>query len=73
MWIPTRAEAVEMFARHFEARHRGGALGKAREAAAAMKTKGDDDGHKIWTDVADVIEGLRGEEHVTQRRIREKT
>ena len=73
MWIPTRPEAIEMFARHFEARHRGGALRQAKETAAAMKIKGDLDGYDVWNNVANVIDSLRHDERVTVRRTTETT
>ena len=56
MWVPTQEQAVEMYARHFEALHRNGSATLARQTAAAMKAKGDNDGHKIWNEVADAIE-----------------
>ena len=59
MWIPTEREAVEMFARHFEARHRAGAHARARQKALLLKQKGDELGHKIWNDVANRAEQLR--------------
>jgi hypothetical protein len=61
MWVPTRNEAVDMFARHFEARHRHGAFARAKEIAASMKAKDDHDGHRIWNDVAERIDLLRQE------------
>lgn len=52
----TEVEAVEMYALHFAARHRGMASMLARESANAFKDKGDFRGHKIWNDVADAID-----------------
>lgn len=73
MWAPTRNEPVEMFARHFEARYRSGSAMRARRTAAAMKAKGDYDGHKIWNDVADMIDLLRQPERIALRRQFEMT
>jgi hypothetical protein len=73
MWVPTRDEAVEIFARHFEARYRSGAAKRAKETAATMKTKGDHEGHKIWNDVADTVDRLRPTERIAKRRHFEMT
>ncbi|AXK79235.1 hypothetical protein DW352_01105 [Pseudolabrys taiwanensis] len=71
MWVPTEAEAVEIFAHHFEARHRNGALSKAKETATELERKGDSDGHRVWTMVAGRIEELRCAERIEQRRTTE--
>ncbi|MCK9918979.1 hypothetical protein MXD81_58625 [Microbacteriaceae bacterium K1510] len=68
MWIPTEAEAVDMFARHFEARHRNGALSKAEETAYDLEKKGDHEGHRIWAMVAGRIKELRCTDRIDQRR-----
>jgi predicted phage gp36 major capsid-like protein len=68
MWVPAQDEAVEMFARHFEAFHRSGSAKRARETAAALKANGDHGGHKIWNDVADTIDRLRQKERIAFRR-----
>jgi hypothetical protein len=73
MWIPTKAEAVEMFALHLEARYRSGSLKRARKTAEVMKAKGDHEGHKIWNDVADRVEHLRQTERIALRRQFEAT
>jgi hypothetical protein len=73
MWVPTEVEAIEMYARHFEALHRSGSATLARETAMALKAKGDRDGYKIWNDVADTIERLRQKERVAHRRRFETT
>ena len=56
MWIPTEAEAIEMFARHFMARHGSGAATRAKEAAADLKRHGDIKGYDIWSRVAERVE-----------------
>ena len=56
MWIPTKNDAVEMFARQFGARHRNGAVRRARETAAALNAKGDHEGSQMWTAVAELID-----------------
>lgn len=71
MWVPTEAEAVEMFARHFEARHRNGALSKAEETAKDLENKGDGDGYRVWKMVAGRIKELRCADRIEQRRSNE--
>jgi hypothetical protein len=56
MWLPTKVEAVEMYARHWAARFGTAASKSAREMAASLEQMGDADGHKAWNDVAEVIE-----------------
>ena len=68
MWVPTEAEAVEMFARYFEAHYRSGVVERARETAGIMRSKGDYAGHKIWNDVAERVAHLRRTERVVRRR-----
>jgi len=69
--FPTREEAIEMFARYFEARHRSGAVERAKERASSLAAQGDHEGHKIWTAVACRVEALRQEDRVALRRVRE--
>ena len=59
MWVPSEDEAVDMFARHFEALR--GAATKAKEEADALKRIGDHKGHRIWTKVVERIQHLRKE------------
>ncbi|HZP78272.1 MAG TPA: hypothetical protein VFB45_19165 [Pseudolabrys sp.] len=73
MWHPSKEDAVEMFARQFEARHRSGALSRARRTASVLKETSDHHGHAIWSDVVAAIERLRSEERVVARRQLEKT
>ena len=61
MWIPTEDDAVEMFARHFEALHKSEAASKAEEKAEHLKQTGDHEGHRVWSKVAGVIKYLRGD------------
>ena len=68
MWLPTEDEAVEIFARHFEALHRSGSAPRARRTAESLKERGDHKGHQIWHRVADKIEDLRNDSLVAQRR-----
>ena len=56
MWMVTKDEAVEMYARYFAARHKSGASERARKEANSFKGKGDLAGHKIWNEVADTID-----------------
>jgi|HubBroStandDraft_6_1064221.scaffolds.fasta_scaffold245003_2 hypothetical protein len=55
MWI-TSDEAVVMFARYCSARFGGGASGKARAKAKALRKRGDVKGHDVWNQVADEID-----------------
>jgi len=72
MWLPTEEEAVEMFARHFEALHRSGSAPRARQTAECLKKRGDNKGHQIWHRVADKIEDLRNDSLVVRRRAIER-
>lgn len=55
MWIEL-PEAVKMYARFCQVRY-GEAAGKTvREKAQELQRKGDQQGHKIWSDVAQEIE-----------------
>ena len=73
MWTPTGSETIDMFARHFEARHRGGAAVQARTTAARLKDTGDLPGSAMWNEVAETIERLRSDHrHIARRREREK-
>lgn len=62
MWIPTKNDAVEMFARQFGRRYRGSAVKRARETAAALDAKGDREGFQMWSAVADVIDRSQRQE-----------
>ena len=73
MWLPTKTEAVEMFARHLKSRYRSGSAKRARKTAEAMKAQGDHEGHKIWNEVADAIEHLRQTERIALRQQFETT
>jgi len=68
MWLPSEDEAVELFARHFEALHRSGAVSKADGEALALQRAGDGRGHQIWQKVAQKVRQLRETERVTARR-----
>jgi hypothetical protein len=56
MWMPTKAEAVEMYARFWAGRYGSTASSSARKMASRLERKGDLDGHKIWNEVADAID-----------------
>lgn len=68
MWFPSEQEAVEIFAAHFEARHRSGAVVKAKETARRLKSKGDEKGFGLWKKVATRVEELRKMPRVRLRR-----
>jgi len=55
MWI-TKDEAVEMYARFLAARFGAAASRAARETAAKLQSKGDSEGHVVWSRVADAVE-----------------
>ena len=71
-WMVTNDEAFELFARQFEARHRSGAVGRARRTAASLKARGDHPGSSGWADVASRVEELRSLDRVLTRRIAEQ-
>jgi len=57
MWFPTRREVVEMYASFLKSRHGTAATKLARKTADALQNEGDLDGCKIWTEVADALDG----------------
>jgi hypothetical protein len=69
MWVPSEDEAVDMFARHFEALHRSGAATKAKREAESLHRSGDHKGHRMWTKVAERIKHLRKERKAALVRI----
>ena len=56
MWIVSKTEAVEMYARSWSARYGSTASKSARKMADSLASKGDREGHGIWNEVANVIE-----------------
>jgi hypothetical protein len=56
MWMVTKSEAVEMYARFFGTRHGSSASKLARKTANSLEMKGDLDGHRVWNEVADTID-----------------
>jgi len=68
MWIPTEDDAVEMFARYFHAVHKDLVSSRAKKTAESLKTKGDLDGHEIWSRVAGKIERRQQVHHQSQKR-----
>lgn len=56
MWIPTRKEAVELYARFCVAHYGVNALEKARLQAKQLGRQGDADGERIWDEVVCEIE-----------------
>ncbi len=59
MWFPAEQEAIEIFAAHFEARHRSGAVGKAKDIARRLRSKGDEEGYCVWERVAERVREVR--------------
>jgi hypothetical protein len=56
MWIATKAEAVEMYARFWVSRYGHTASVSARKMAASLKNGGDLEGYTAWNEVADAID-----------------
>ena len=56
MWMPTKAEAVEMYARFWATRYGTTASKSARRMAVSLEMKGDLEGHKVWSEVAEAID-----------------
>ncbi len=68
MWFLSEQEAVEIFAAHFEARHRSGAIVKAKEIARRLKSRGDEKGFRLWEKVATRVGEVRKMPRVRLRR-----
>jgi hypothetical protein len=56
MWIPTREDAVMLYARFCVAHDGVNALEKAKSQASQLARQGDVEGEKIWGEVACEIE-----------------
>jgi hypothetical protein len=56
MWIPTRKEAVELYARFCVAHYGVNALEKAQLQTKQLGRAGDAEGEKIWREVVYEIE-----------------
>jgi hypothetical protein len=63
MWMVTKSEAVEMYARFFGTRYGSSASNLARKTASSLETRGDLDGHRMWNEVADTIDRHQQETH----------
>ncbi len=63
MWMPTKAETVEMYARFWASRYGHTASISARKMAASLKNKGDLEGYKAWNEVANAIDRRKQNEH----------
>lgn len=68
MWFPSEQDAVEMFAAHFEARHRSGAVVKAKDIARRLQQNGDQEGFLLWEAIADTVSRIRAAPRVNLRR-----
>lgn len=64
----TSHDAVVMFARYCRARLGKAASRKVRATAKALEERGDHEGHAVWNQVADEIDG--GIKPVTKRAAR---
>ena len=58
MWI-TLDEAIVMYARFCTARYGDAAVEKVKATADKLRNKGDLEGHRVWTQVAEQIEKRR--------------
>lgn len=58
MWI-TLDEAIVIYARYCSARFGDAAVEKVKATANSMRRKGDLEGHRVWTQVAEQIEKHR--------------
>jgi len=58
MWI-TLDEAIVMYARFCTARYGDAAVEKVKATADSLRKKGDLEGHRVWTQVAEQIEKRR--------------
>jgi hypothetical protein len=56
MWLPTREDAVAIYARFCQSHYGINAREKAESRAEQLGRQGDIDGEKIWREVADEIE-----------------
>ena len=56
MWMPTKSEAVEMYAQFWASRYGQTASVSARAIADSHQKKGDLGGHKVWIEVAEAID-----------------
>ncbi len=55
MWLPTREEAVVIYARFCTAHYGVNAAEKVESRARQLAKEGDADGDKIWREVAEEI------------------
>jgi len=60
MWMPTRDEAVEIYADYLTGRHGRSAYRYARKTADKLHRKSDLAGHAAWNRVADAVERKAG-------------
>jgi hypothetical protein len=58
MWI-TLDEAIVIYARYCSARFGDAAGEKVKATAISLRNKGDLEGHRVWTQVAEQIEKRR--------------
>ena len=66
MWVPTRQDAVAIYARFCLAHYGYNALFKAEQQAARLAQLGDGDGKKIWDEVASEIKKVAYVCHLAQ-------
>ena len=56
MWVPTREEAVAIYARFCQSHYGVNAREKVTSRATQLGRQGDSDGERIWREVAQEIE-----------------
>ncbi|MFZ0056280.1 MAG: hypothetical protein WAL09_15935, partial [Pseudolabrys sp.] len=61
MWVPTREEAVAIYARFCRSHYGVNAREKVTSRATQLGRQGDSDGERIWREVAQEIEKTKPE------------
>lgn len=61
MWVPTREEAVAIYARFCQSHYGVNAREKVTSRATQLGRQGDSDGERIWREVAQEIEKTKPE------------
>lgn len=67
MWLPTKPEAIEMYARFWSARYGHAASASAKKMASSLQRAGDLKGEEAWNAVADAIERQQRNKHQAPR------
>jgi len=67
MWLPTKPETIEMYARFWMARYGHSASSSARKMAKSLREIDDPGGEEAWNAVADAIERRQQNKHRVSR------